>query len=96
MAATSTAPDTNGKPERTRPTMPCLLMALTGLFCIGASATLFAITGHPEVPAPIKWALGLQALLLAVTGGCAFAAGVGVLAASGVLSIPGLRRRASQ
>ena len=92
----SIATDRDGKSGRTRSNMPFLLMAATGFFCIGASATLFAITAHPEVPTPIKWALGLQALLLAVTGGCGFAAGAGILAARGVLSIPGIRRRASQ
>jgi hypothetical protein len=65
-----------------------LLMAATGFFCVGASTALFAITAHPDVPTPIKWALGLQAFLLAGTGGTGFTAGLGILAARGVLSLP--------
>ena len=68
-------------------------MAATGFFCVGASTALFAITAHPDVPTPIKWALGLQAFLLAVTGVTGFAAGLGILAARGVLSLPRFRPR---
>ena len=86
--------DTNAKTHRSQSNIPFLLMAATGLFCIGASTTLFAITSHPDVPVAIRWALGLPAFFLAIAGTSSLAAAI--LAARGVLSIPGIRRKSTE
>ena len=87
-------PHTN-RPKRPRQYLlrPFVLMMATGFTAIGASTFLFSAAVHPDLPATIKWPLGLQALLLAVTGGMGFAAGMGIIAAAGVLSLPPFRTR---
>ena len=92
--------DTPSAPTAGQPKVPCryplrpfVLMMATGFNAIGASTFLFSATVHPDVPVAIRWALGLQAFLLAVTGVTGFAAGLGILAARGVLSLPRFRPR---
>ena len=91
--STGAQPTPTPTPTRQYLLRPFVLMMATGFTAIGASTFLFSAAVHPDLPATIKWPLGLQALLLAVTGGMGFAAGLGIIAAAGVLSLPPFRTR---